>query len=79
LDIKRELNSLGEEISKAKEDLARDKGSINTLLKRLREEENISSLDEAIKEESKISKEMDLIEENIISKIGDLKNIYEWE
>lgn len=79
MDIQRELNSLSEEISKAKEDLAKDKGSVNTLLKRLKDEENISSLDGAIKEEAKISKEMDLIEGNIRSKIFDLKKIYEWE
>lgn len=78
MNIERELDSLGEEISKAKEDLAKDKGSVDTLLKRLKEEENISSLTEAEKEESKISKEMDSIEKNMISDIKDLKKIYEW-
>lgn len=77
-EIVNQLENLKEEIDKAKEDLAQDKGKLSVLMEKLLNDFNISTVEEAtqwIKKESiKIEKE----EAQLESDFNKLQANYEW-
>ena len=78
MNIEKELKKLEEEIAQCKSELSKAEGAIETLMKRLKEEEGIESLEEAEKVLKKLEAESSKLEDEIQSKLKELKEIYEW-
>ena len=78
MNIEQELKSLEEEIAECKSELSKAEGSIETLMKRLKDEEDIDTLDEAEAALKDLEKDIARLGSDIKSKIESLRTIYEW-
>ena len=78
MNIEQELKELESEIAQCKSDLSKAEGSIETLMKRLKDEEGINSLEEAEETIKKLNEEAESIKAEIEAKLKKLKEIYEW-
>jgi len=78
MNIEQELKSLEEEIAECKSELSKAEGSIETLMKRLKDEEDIDTLDEAESVLKELEGNITHLESDIKSKIESLRTIYEW-
>jgi len=76
MNIEYQIQELSDEIKQDKSDLSKAEGSIETLLKRLKEEEEIDTLEEAEGIIQEIEKEVTFLQKDIESKIETLKEIY---
>ena len=78
MNIEEEIKNLGITIKTNESDLSKAEGSMETLMKRLLDEESIQTEEEA----QNIVKELDdqilLVETDMESKITELKEIYSW-
>ena len=78
MNIEEEIKNLGITIKTNESDLSKAEGSMETLMKRLLDEESIKTEEEA----QNIVKELDdqilLVETDMGSKITELKEIYSW-
>ena len=78
MNIEQELKQLESEIADCKSEKAKAEGSIETLMKRLKDEEGIDTLEEADEILKKLNKEIETLNAQIESKIKELKEVYEW-
>jgi predicted nucleic acid-binding Zn-ribbon protein len=78
MNIELELKQLEEEITACKSERAKAEGSIETLMKRLKDEEGIGTLEDAEKILKELEKTIASLESNIELKLNELKEIYTW-
>jgi len=78
MNIEQELKQLEEEITASKSEKAKAEGSIETLMKRLKDEEGIGTLEEAEKTLKELEKTSASLELDIELKLNKLKEIYKW-
>ena len=78
MNIEQELNELGSEIKQAEVQISKAEGSLETLMKRLKDEEDINTLEEAVDLIEEIDEGIKNLSTSIQSKIEELKEVYEW-
>ena len=78
MKIEQELNQLEKEIAQCKSDLSKVEGSIETLMKRLKDEEGIGPLEDAETILKELEKTIASLESDIELKLNELKEIYTW-
>lgn len=78
MNIEKEVKDLGEVIATNQSNLSKAEGSVETLMARLKDEENI----ETVEESESVIQELDIkitdLERDIESKVLSLKEIYKW-
>lgn len=78
MNIEKEVKDLGEVIVTNQSNLSKAEGSVETLMARLKDEENI----ETVEESESVIQELDIkitdLERDIESKVLSLKEIYKW-
>lgn len=77
-DITKKLDELEKEIESAKEDKARLKGMVETMLKQLEERFGIASAKEATDLLKEINGKIDKADKELNQKLEELKEDYEW-
>ena len=77
-DIEQELDELEEEIESKKARLARNKGSMETLNKQLKNELDIKSIEGAKEEIEKLGNTLNTIKKRIGVSFNKLKDNYTW-
>ena len=76
MDIERKLKELDAEIVKAKSDLAKAEGSIETHMARLKDEYNLDSVEDAEAMLEELEGIIINLEADIKSKLGKLEEVY---
>ena len=76
MNIEQELKDLEKHLSKDKSDLDKAEGSIETLMKRLKEEEEINTLPEADTIIQELEGQITFLNKDISDKITSVKEIY---
>jgi len=78
MNIEQELKQLESEIAQCKSEKAKAEGSIETLMKRLKDEEGIGTLEDAETILKELEKTITSLESDIELKLNELKEIYTW-
>ena len=77
-DIVKDLNHLKDEISASRDKLSKLKGREEELMKRLKSEFNLSSLEAAQKKIGKDTDQLEKVREEIETEYKELKEKFEW-
>ena len=76
MNLEKEIDTLNKKLAKDKSDLSKAEGSIETLMKRLKEEEGIDTLEEADAVARELIGKINLLQEDIRDKIEKVEAIY---
>uniref|UniRef100_A0A6M3IUT2 Uncharacterized protein n=1 Tax=viral metagenome TaxID=1070528 RepID=A0A6M3IUT2_9ZZZZ len=77
-EIIEDLQNLKKEVEAAKSDLAKTQGALKANLDRLKEEHNLSGLEEVDKLITNLLKELDVIKNEVEEEYTSIKESYEW-